>query len=145
MSTLDLSVAALRRPLLVHQAGAWGAPEYTNWVEEQLSWKESCYIGDWSFLPAMRYRGPEVLKLFSDVSVNTMENFAIGQSKHIVQCNADGKLIEEGILSRFGEEEVVAYSTHWADYARRQAPTTSTSPSTWTWRSTTCRGPTRSI
>jgi vanillate/3-O-methylgallate O-demethylase len=120
MSTFDASVAALRQPLRVHQTQAWGAPEYTNWVDESLSWKQTCYLGDWSFLPALRYTGPDVLKLFADVAVNTMEHLAVGQSKHIIQCNRDGKIIEEGILSRFGEQEVVAYSTSWADYVRRQ-------------------------
>jgi vanillate/3-O-methylgallate O-demethylase len=120
MSRFDGSVSSLRRPLLGHQASAWGAPEYTNWVDESLSWKETCYLGDWSFLSVVRYAGPDVLRLFSDVSVNSMENFAVGQSKHIVQCNADGKVIEEGILSRFAEQQVVAYSTTWADHVRRR-------------------------
>ena len=32
---------------------AWtrfGQPEYTDWLDESLSWKQTCYIGDWSFL-----------------------------------------------------------------------------------------------
>jgi vanillate/3-O-methylgallate O-demethylase len=43
----------------------WGLPEYTDWIDESISWKETCYIGDWSFLWERRFRGPDVLKLFS--------------------------------------------------------------------------------
>src|SRR5688572_4447930 len=56
----------------------WGLPEYTDWIDESMSWKETCYIGDWSFLWEHRFRGPEVLKLFSDVSVNSFTKFAVG-------------------------------------------------------------------
>ncbi|HWI21125.1 MAG TPA: hypothetical protein VNT22_00770 [Baekduia sp.] len=109
----------VRRPLQYHHGDIWGPPQFTNWVDEELSWKRDCYIGDWSFLPSLRYTGPDVLRLFADCSVNTMENYAIGQSKHIIHCNRDGKLIEEGVLTRSGEHEVLAYSTYWADYIRR--------------------------
>ena len=36
----------------------WGLPEYTDWIDESMSWKETCYIGDWSFLWERRFRGP---------------------------------------------------------------------------------------
>jgi vanillate/3-O-methylgallate O-demethylase len=116
----DFSVAGFRRPLQLHHGSYWGPPQFTNWVDESLSWKNSCYIGDWSFLPAIRYKGPEVLKLFSDISVNTLANFAVGQSKHVIHCNAEGKIIEEGILSRYAEDEFVAFSTFWAEHYGRK-------------------------
>lgn len=119
-STSDPSViAAMRRPLQYHCGSLWGPPQYTNWVDEEMSWKTTCYIGDWSFLPVAKYTGPDVFRLFADCSVNTMENYAIGQSKHVIHCNRDGKLIEEGIVTRTGEHELLAYSTAWADYVRR--------------------------
>jgi hypothetical protein len=77
----------------------WGLPEYTDWIDESLSWKETCYIGDWSFLWERRFRGPDVLKLFSDISVNSFAKFDIGQSKHVIHTNKNGKVIHEGILS----------------------------------------------
>nr|BAW89545.1 berberine demethylenase [Burkholderia sp. CJ1] len=117
---LDFSVKSLRRPLKSHFTDSWGPPQFTNWVDESMSWKETCYLGDWTFLDALKYTGPDVLKLFADTSVNTMQNFEIGQSKHVIHCNEDGKIIEEGILSRFGENEYVAFSMYWADHVRRQ-------------------------
>ncbi|EMN5734189.1 aminomethyltransferase family protein [Pseudomonas aeruginosa] len=87
----------------------WGHPEYSDWLDESMSWKDNCYIGDWSFLWQRRYRGPDVLKLFSDTSINSFANFAIMQSKHVTHCNRDGKVIHEGILSRWGEDEYMLY------------------------------------
>ncbi|MFI7298974.1 glycine cleavage T C-terminal barrel domain-containing protein [Streptomyces sp. NPDC050121] len=42
-------------------AKLFGQPEHTDWLDESLSWKQTCYIGDWSFLPQTRFRGPGVL------------------------------------------------------------------------------------
>ena len=79
--------------------------EFTNWFDEQLSWKDSCYIGYWSFMPDLHVEGPDALDLFRDLTVNSMENFDVGQAKHAVQCNDDGKVIGDGILLRMGEEK----------------------------------------
>lgn len=65
----------------------WGLPEYTDWIDETNSWKETCYIGDWSFLWERRFKGRDVLKLFSDISVNSFAKFDVGQSKHVIHCN----------------------------------------------------------
>src|SRR5207302_1630794 len=75
-----VSVAALRRPLQRHDDRIWGPPEYTNWLDESMSWKESCYIGDWSFIVQRHFSGSDSLRLFSDISLNTMSGFQVGQS-----------------------------------------------------------------
>jgi vanillate/3-O-methylgallate O-demethylase len=99
----------------------WGLPEYTDWIDESLSSKQTCYIGDWSFLWERRFRGPDVLKLFSDVSVNSFAKFAVGQAKHVIHCNEDGKVIHEGILSRLGDDEYMLFGRggFWVDYKLR--------------------------
>jgi vanillate/3-O-methylgallate O-demethylase len=91
-------------------------------MDESLSWKEACYIGDWSFLWERRFRGPDVLRLFSDISVNSFAKFEIGQSKHVIHCNRDGKVIHEGILSRLDHEEFMLFGrgTFWVDYTLRR-------------------------
>ncbi|MBV9628271.1 MAG: aminomethyltransferase family protein [Xanthobacteraceae bacterium] len=100
----------------------FGKPEYTDWMDESMSWKEACYIGDWSFLWERRFKGPDALKLFSDITVNSMAKFDIGQAKHAIHCNKDGKVIHEGILSRIGEDEFMLFGRggFWADYQRRR-------------------------
>ncbi|WP_350351672.1 hypothetical protein ABS642_21280 [Microbacterium sp. A8/3-1] len=114
------TVADLRRRPLTSTVGeSWGPPQYTDWIDESLSWKQTAYLGDWSFLPTLKFRGPDVLRLFSDTSVNTMKNFAVGQSKHIIQCDENGKIIDDAILSRSSEDEYISFSTSWVDYIRR--------------------------
>jgi len=93
--------------------------EYSDWIDESMSWKTTCYIGDWSPLGKLRVRGPEALKFFSDISVNSFAKFDLGQAKHVVFCNGDGKVMGEGILMRLAEEEFLFTSGPgilWADY-----------------------------
>jgi vanillate/3-O-methylgallate O-demethylase len=107
----------------------WGLPEYTDWIDESMSWKETCYIGDWSFLWERRFRGPDVLKLFSAISVNSFAKFAIGQSKHVIHTNRNGKVIHEGILSRLDSEDFLLFGRgcFWADYNLRHGKYNATS------------------
>jgi vanillate/3-O-methylgallate O-demethylase len=91
--------------------------EFTNWMDEQLSWKETCFIGDWSFMPDLHVEGPEALDLFKDLTVNTFEDFEIGKAKHAVQCNDDGHVIGDGILYRYGEDEYrTQHLAAWPQY-----------------------------
>lgn len=83
----------------------WGRAEYSGWIDESQSWKTSCYVGDWSFLDELHVRGPEALKLFSDLCVNSFAKFAIGQAKHVICCNSGGHVIGEGVLMRLAEDE----------------------------------------
>ena len=87
----------------------FGHPEYTSWLDESLSWKETAYIGDWSFLWQHRFRGPEVIRLMSDFSVNDYSRFAVGQSKHVVHANESGKVIHEGILTKFADDDFMLH------------------------------------
>ncbi|WP_063763936.1 aminomethyltransferase family protein [Actinoplanes subtropicus] len=99
-------------------ARLFGQPEYTDWLDESMSWKRTCYIGDWSFIPQTRLRGPQVLDLFSGITVNSFANFRAGASKHAVHTNAHGKIMHEGILTRLDEDDYV-YHGHggaWATY-----------------------------
>ena len=80
--------------------------EHTNWMNEQMSWKETCYIGYWSFMPDLHVEGPDAMELFSDLSINSFENFDVGQAKHCVQCNENGQVIGDGIMIRMGEERI---------------------------------------
>jgi vanillate/3-O-methylgallate O-demethylase len=115
---MAISVADMRCTPEGHFTVRWGQPEYTDWIDESMSWKETCYLGDWSFLWERRFRGRDVLKLFSDVSVNSFVKFAVGQSKHVIHCNEAGKIIHEGILSRLGDEEFMLFGRggFWVDY-----------------------------
>jgi len=106
---MTFSVDGMRTPPQVYAWSRFGAPEYTDWLDESLSWKQTSEIGDWSFLWQHRFRGPDVLRLFADYSVNSYAKFAIGQSKHVIHTNVDGKVIHEGILTRFGDDDFVLH------------------------------------
>lgn len=84
---------------------AWEPFEYTDWIDESESWKKTCYIGDWSPLAKLRVSGPDALRFFSDISINSMAKFDIGQAKHAVFCNEQGKVMGEGILMRLAEQQ----------------------------------------
>ncbi|PIM66104.1 glycine cleavage system protein T, partial [Streptomyces sp. JV178] len=83
----------MRTPPEGYAWSRFGQPEYTDWLDESMSWKDACYIGDWSFLWQHRITGPDALTMLGDITVNTLANFALGQSKHAIHTNQDGKVI----------------------------------------------------
>lgn len=119
---MSIDLRSMRRTPEGYFTVRWGLPEYTDWMDESMSWKETCYIGDWSFLWERKFKGPDALKLFADVSVNSFAKFAIGQAKHVIHCDPEGFVIHEGILSRLGEEEFMLFGRggYWVDYNLRR-------------------------
>ncbi|WP_216635530.1 hypothetical protein [Croceicoccus bisphenolivorans] len=99
----------------------WGLPEYTDWIDESMSWKQTCSIGDWSFLWERRFKGPDAIRLLSDTSINSLAKFDVLQAKHVVHCDDDGKIIAEGIATRLAEDEFVLFGrgTFWLDFVAR--------------------------
>lgn len=78
--------------------------EYTGWVDECLSWKETCYIGDWSPLSKLIISGPGALDFISRFTVNGYARYDIGQAKHVIMCNSRGQIMGEGVLMRLAED-----------------------------------------
>ena len=103
---------------------SWGRLEYAGWMDEQMSWKQACYIGDWSWLDEFHVEGPDALKFFSDFTVNNLAKFDIGQAKHAIFCSLAGKVIGEGVLMRLGEQEFEFMSrgpvASWLEFKFRQ-------------------------
>ncbi|MBM6593153.1 aminomethyltransferase family protein [Microvirga pudoricolor] len=124
-----MNIQEMRRTPAGYFTTRWGLPEYTDWIDESMSWKENCYIGDWSFLWERRFRGPDALKLFSDTSVNSFAKFDINQSKHVIHTTEQGKVIAEGILTRLGDDEFMLFGrgTFWVDYKLRHGTYNATS------------------
>ena len=52
--------------------------------------------------------GPDALKLFSDLGVNSFKNFRVDKAKQFVACNHDGYVIGDAILFHLGDEQVQA-------------------------------------
>jgi len=92
------------------QIGPYAFPvvrhEFTNWRDEQRSWRESCALFDQSHhMTDLYVEGPDALKVFSDLGVNTFKNFKVNQAKQFVACNQDGYVIGDAILFYLDENK----------------------------------------
>ncbi|MCA0145327.1 aminomethyl transferase family protein [Blastococcus sp. LR1] len=80
-------------------------PEFTNWRSEQRSWVESCALLDHSHhMTDLFVSGPDALRLFSDVGVNSFANFGVGKAKQFVAVDPEGHLIGDAILFHLENE-----------------------------------------
>jgi len=91
------------------QIGPYAFPvvrhEFTNWRDEQRSWRETCALFDQSHhMTDLYVKGPDALKLFSDLGINTFKNFKVNQAKQFVACSHDGYVIGDAILFYLGED-----------------------------------------
>jgi vanillate/3-O-methylgallate O-demethylase len=90
------------------QIGPYAFPvvrhEFTNWRDEQRSWRETCAFFDQSHhMTDLYVKGPDALRLFSDLGINTFRNFKVNQAKQFVACTPDGYVIGDAILFYLGE------------------------------------------
>ena len=91
------------------QIGPYALPvvrhEFTNWRDEQRSWRETCALFDQSHhMTDLYVKGPDALRLFSDLGVNTFKNFKVNQAKQFVACSPDGYVIGDAILFYLDED-----------------------------------------
>jgi vanillate/3-O-methylgallate O-demethylase len=111
--TLEEALQATGNPVQMlrnSQIGPYAFPvvrsEFTNWRDEQRSWRETCALFDQSHhMTDLYVEGPEALKLFSDLGVNTFKNFKLNQAKQFVACNHDGYVIGDAILFYLDENK----------------------------------------
>ena len=73
--------------------------EFSNWMDEQVAWRETAALFDQTHhMTDLYVEGPDVIRLFSDLGVNTFESFRVGKAKQFVACNHDGYVIGDAIL-----------------------------------------------
>jgi glycine cleavage system aminomethyltransferase T len=84
--------------------------EYSGWRNEVMSWKKSCYL-HCGLNPSSSYvvKGPDALKLFSDICVNGFSRFSVGSLRHAIMCNDEGLIMAHGVLVRVAEDEFVTH------------------------------------
>ena len=81
--------------------------EFTNWREEQVAWRETCALFDQSHhMTDLYVEGPDVIRLLSDLGVNTFANAAVDKAKQFVACNDDGYVIGDAIVFFLDENRV---------------------------------------
>jgi glycine cleavage system aminomethyltransferase T len=108
---LEHAIAAAGNPVQMlrnSQIGPYAFPvvpsEFTNWRDEQSSWRKGCALFDQSHhMTDLYVEGPEALKAFSDLGVNTFKNFRVDTAKQFVACNYDGFVIGDAILFHLAE------------------------------------------
>lgn len=78
--------------------------EFTNWRDEQRSWRETVGLLDQSLhMTDLYVKGPDTIRLLSEVGVNSFKGYGRDKGKQIVCCNHDGYLIGDMVL--FGLED----------------------------------------
>jgi vanillate/3-O-methylgallate O-demethylase len=83
------------------------ASEFSNWREEQVAWRETAALFDQSHhMTDLYIEGPDVLRLLSDLGVNTFSNAAVDKAKQFVAVNPDGYVIGDAILFFLEENRV---------------------------------------
>ena len=103
---LEEAIRAAKSPVKMlrdSQIGPYAFPvvpsEFTNWRDEQRSWRETCALFDQSHhMTDLYVSGPDALKVLSDLGVNSFKTFRVDQAKQIVVCNPRGYVIGDAIL-----------------------------------------------
>src|SRR5688500_12109760 len=86
------------------QIGPYAFPvvryEFTNWRDEQLSWRHTCALFDQSHhMTDLYVEGPDAIRLLSMLGVNSFKGFKVNQAKQFIACNHDGYVIGDAILA----------------------------------------------
>ena len=95
--------------------------EYTTWRDEQRAWNETCTLYDQSHhMTDYYFKGPDIRRLFSDVSVNNYDTFGAGKAKQFVAVTEDGYVVADAILFGFADDEWALVGTpiapNWVAY-----------------------------
>ena len=73
--------------------------EFSNWRDEQHAWRDTCCLFNQSHhMTDLYIKGPDSIKLLSDLGINTFANFQVNKAKQFVACNYDGYVIGDAIL-----------------------------------------------
>lgn len=84
--------------------------EFTDWRDETISWKKTCYLhAGLNPTDTLKLKGPDVIKFLSRVCVTNFNSFPIGAIKHGLCCDEQGLIIQDGVLLRTAEDEVITY------------------------------------
>lgn len=104
------------------------SPEFSNWRDEQEAWNRTAVLFDLSkHMTDIYFEGPDLMRLLSDLAVNSFRRFGPNKAKQIVCCNEEGYVIGDAILFGLAENKVnisgrpsipnwVAYHAETGDY-----------------------------
>jgi len=82
-------------------------PEFSNWRDEQESWRETAVLFDQSYhMTDLYVEGPDVVRLLSDLGVNSFKGFGRNKAKQFLPCNYDGYVIGDAVLFALEDNKV---------------------------------------
>jgi len=125
---LEQAISAAKNPVEMlrnSQIGPYAFPvvpsEFTNWRDEQRSWRETCALFDQSHhMTDLYLEGPDALKLIAATGVNTFGNFRVDTAKQFVACSHDGYVIGDAILFHLAPNSFVLVgrppALNWVQY-----------------------------
>ena len=121
LQTVQSPVELLRNS----QIGPYAFPvvryEFTNWRDEQLSWRQTCALFDQSHhMTDLYIEGPDAVRLLSTLGVNSFKGFKVDQAKQFIACNEDGYVIGDAILFFLDENKLSLVgrppAENWVEY-----------------------------
>ncbi len=96
-------------------------PEFTNFRDEMRAWKQGVAMLEQSYhMCELHLRGPQVIDLLSELSVNKLATFPTMRAKQLVMCGHDGNYLADAII--FHEEDdfyrIVGapFASDWVQY-----------------------------
>lgn len=105
MAHLEDQIQASGGPLALMRSGRSGAypfpirAEFTNWRDEQESWRNSAALMDLSHhMTDLTVEGPDCYRLLSEVGANTFAGFGPMKAKQFIAVNYDGYMVGDCIL-----------------------------------------------
>ncbi|GIF23709.1 glycine cleavage system aminomethyltransferase T [Actinoplanes tereljensis] len=105
MASLEDAIREAGDPLALMRSGRSGPypfpirAEFTNWRDEQESWRTSAALMDLSHhMTDLTIEGPDCYRLLSDVGANSFTGFGPLKAKQLVAVNHDGYMIGDCIL-----------------------------------------------
>lgn len=96
-------------------------PECSNWREEQTAWRETVALLDLTHhMTELAIEGPDAIRLFSELGVNSFAGFKVNKAKQFVCCNHKGYMIGDGILFFLAENSIsllgLPLAHNWVQY-----------------------------
>ena len=80
--------------------------EYSNWIDEQRSWRDAVCLYDQSHhMTDLTLKGRGVVPLLSSIAVNDFTKFPVDTAKQFVAVNQDGYVIGDSIVFHLAEDE----------------------------------------
>jgi vanillate/3-O-methylgallate O-demethylase len=127
VSNLDEEIRAAGGPLELMRSGRSGSfpfpirAEFTNWRDEQESWRTSAALMDLSHhMTDLTVEGPDCYRLLADVGANSFTGFGPMQAKQFIAVGYDGHMVGDCILFGLAENLVRLVgrppALNWVDF-----------------------------